>query len=254
MISQSKQRIVARLRKPKDRGKQRLVLVEGPRAVSELIGSGAVIRWVLVGRDFAGCDAGRLLVDLLEAGNVFFEEVDDEAVRALGGTVSPQPVLAVADQPEQDVLLPVLGRYLVVDQVRDPGNLGTMIRTAWAMGLDAVLTMKGTTDPWAAKVVRASAGGVFRIPIQTDLTQGALDRFSALKMPLYYASAGAQTVAEVRRTPSWLLVLGNEAHGVSQEVRKLGNGVSVPMVPEVDSLNVAVAGSILMYVLGGRAS
>lgn len=250
MISQSKQRLVARLHRPRDRIKQKLVVVEGPRANRELAASSAVVRWVLLGDRFAESPEGLALRATFEDRGVDVQVADDDQVRALGGTVSPQPIIAVAEEPP----LPDPSRLdrgvLWLDQVQDPGNVGTLVRTAWALGLSGVVASKGTTDPWGSKVIRSSAGGVFRIPLLTHALDEDLDALVSRGFRVYFASAGAPTGQATEADEKWVLAVGNEGAGVSHALRERGTGVGIPMKAGVDSLNVAVAGSILMYVLG----
>ncbi len=141
--------------------------------------------------------------------------------------------------------------------VQIPGNLGTLIRSAWAFGLTGVVLGKGSVDPWSPKVVRASAGGVFHVPLLAGSTggrratqpDGSVDVLAGVN--LLCADPRGVPVEAVREScpPDWVLVVGNETGGLPARLVRRGRAVSVPQIAGVDSLNVGVAGSILMYVL-----
>ncbi|NNF27365.1 MAG: RNA methyltransferase, partial [Gemmatimonadetes bacterium] len=141
------------------------------------------------------------------------------------------------------------GRILLLDGLQDPGNVGTLIRTAWALDLTQVWTTRGCSDPWGSKAVRASAGAVFHLDIVgVGEADGGL---AETQHRVWVADAAGTPITHVPDAggTDWVLAVGNEGAGVSAAVRSLGPGVSIPMSKGADSLNVAVAGSILMYVL-----
>ena len=159
-------------------------------------------------------------------------------------------------------------RLLVLDGVQDPGNSGTLVRAAVAFGLDAVIVLEGTADPWGAKTVRASAGMAFRIPViqaRSGDTVAALRHAgvpllvaAAVGAPVGAAPVGAAPVGELGRKSvggdvsegDFALAVGNEGAGVRDELRDAATStVSIPMPGPAESLNVAMAGSVLLYEL-----
>ena len=253
MISKAKRRTAERLKRRRHRKREGLALVEGPGVVLEALASPAEVRWVLVGEAYAGTETGWEIVRRGRERGADVQVVPDAEVLRLCETDAPRPVLAVAETPPPDPRPLAKGRYLVVDGVQTPGNLGTLLRSAWAFGLDGAALGEGTVDPWNGKSIRASAGAVFRFPLF-----GTPAGFPERPAPcgpapgLYYADAGGMPVESVVREANprqWRLVVGNELRGVSPRYREAGQGVAVPVAPEVDSLNVAVAGSVLMYAL-----
>jgi TrmH family RNA methyltransferase len=141
-------------------------------------------------------------------------------------------------------------RLLLLDGVQDPGNAGTLVRAAAAFALDGVVALDGTVDLFNPKVVRASAGCVFRIPLvhESWVRFGAwLGRIGARVIA---ADAGGEDVAAWRPSGSWALVVGSEGAGVRAEISRAASAsVRVPMPGGVESLNAAVAGSILLYMM-----
>ena len=155
----------------------------------------------------------------------------------------PGPI-AVCSLPGEVPLGP-RGRYVYLDGVQDPGNTGTIIRTAAAFGLDGVLFGPGCADPFGPKTVRSAAGAVFKIPVialsDPDIFS---DRF------VIAADMQGVPVHKVSVPDDFILALGNEGKGLSDAVRKIcGAAVSVPMRQNVESLNVAVSASIILYEL-----
>jgi TrmH family RNA methyltransferase len=160
-------------------------------------------------------------------------------------------VLLVCEEPEAGLeRIARGGRYLVLDQVQDPGNAGTLVRAAVAFGLAAVLCLDGTVDPWGPKSVRSSAGMIFRIPVVRASADEAVERLAGEGVPVFIADAEGDDVAGHRGSPSFALVVGNEGAGVRRELlERADERLSVGMPGPAESLNVAMAGSILLHVL-----
>lgn len=171
----------------------------------------------------------------------------DELFKKITGLVNPEPLVAEVEIPHLD--LPKLNRLLICEEITDPGNLGTLFRTALAFGFDAIYLLGSTVDPYNDKVLRASRGALFHIPI----IQGSFDDFIAFlnkkKLHLYQADLHGTTLTEFAPTLPFGLILGNEAKGTSLRVKKIAQAVTIPMTPSSESLNVAIAGGILMYNL-----
>jgi len=173
----------------------------------------------------------------------------------LGGltdTVRSQGIVAVCGRPSsglENVVSPTL--VLLLDEVRDPGNVGTLVRTADAFGANAVIATTGTAEPWSPKAVRASAGSVFHLPIVTgvDFNEAVAWARSAGLWLLGTAAAGRrldEVGDDLRRSTLW--VVGNEAHGLSpQHLGLLDATVAVPMWGKAESLNVQAAAAVCLY-------
>ena len=248
-ISKSKQRLARRLTSRRVREREGLALVEGPGVILEALGSTAEVRWVLVGEEYAAGERGRAIVAACGARGMEAVRAPDGDVRDLCTTDAPRPALACVRPPPLESRTLQRGRYLMALGVQIPGNLGTLIRSAWAFGLDGVVIGAGTVDPWNAKVVRASAGGVFHLPLVGEPVGEAAARLNLL---CANAAGVPVEVAAEAGTRDWVLVVGNEASGIASAFGDLGRAVAVPLADGVDSLNVAMAGSILMYELTRR--
>ncbi len=240
--------MVRRLTVRRMREREGLALAEGPRVVLEALRSLLAVRWALLGEEYAGATEGgqRVLAACRERG-VEVQVAPDREVRGLASTERPQPVIACVSAPAPAPAPLDRGRYLMPMGVQIPGNLGTLIRSAWGFGLDGIVIGAGTVDPWNHKVVRASAGGVFHLPmISGPGSAGALRGVNLLCAD----AAGEPPGGPGRDVPrDWVLALGNETGGLPARLLRRARAIAVPMAAGVDSLNVAVAGSILMYLL-----
>ena len=255
-LSQRRSLLVQRLRKRKTREREGLGLVEGVRAVREALCSGADVRFVVYSPRLTSTREGVDLTERLAAAGPPIVEVDDGELEALADTLHPQGVLAVCAEPRLDP--GVVGDrrcYLVLDGVQDPGNVGTLVRAALAFGVDAVVALGGTADPWGAKAVRASVGMAFRIPVLTFAIDDLLAKLAEESVAVLVADPGGMDVAALPVPDRWALVMGNEGVGVSDHVRAAcRHRVKIPMPGDAESLNVGVAGSVLLYALTRESS
>lgn len=248
MASRSQRKLWRALRRRKGRERHGLYLVEGPNAVSELLDAGAGIEDLLHTSEARTDPDVRLLLERAERDGIPVLALPEGEFAELADTVTPRGILAVARIPRwgwQDLRSP---RILVLDAVQDPGNLGTLVRTAEALGLGGLVCLAGTVEPWNPKVVRAAAGCTVRVPILRAEWPEAAARLRERGARIWAADAGGRPFERDDDAPERLaLVLGNEASGVSAPVlAEADRTVSVPMAGRVESLNVAVAGAILM--------
>ncbi len=177
-------------------------------------------------------------------------EVGENVLRALADTSSPQGVVAVAAMPGFRLadLSPAADLVLVLAQVRDPGNAGTLVRSAAAAGAGCVVFSEGSVDPFGPKTVRASVGSVLSVPV--DRGRPVADSVSTLKdkgFAVFGAESGTDTaVYDLDLTGRTAIVLGNEAWGLAQDLQ-VDASASIPMEAKIDSLNVATAGSVFLF-------
>ncbi|NJD20051.1 MAG: RNA methyltransferase [Gemmatimonadetes bacterium] len=258
-LSQRRTHLIGRLRHRKTREREGLVLAEGIRSVREALAAGAEPQFAVVSPRLETLAWGADLLATLRARVGDVETVGDSELDALADTERPQGVLAVFRQPGWDgsTLVPG-GRYLVLDSVQDPGNVGTLVRAATAFRLDGVVALDGTADPWGPKAVRSSAGLAFRMPVLQVGADEAVDLLAGAHIPVMVADAAGTDVATLSHQESWALAVGNEGAGVREALRAAARRlVRIPMPGPVESLNAGVAGAILLYALtrepcGGR--
>ncbi|MGH7664831.1 MAG: TrmH family RNA methyltransferase [Gemmatimonadaceae bacterium] len=247
------------LRRRRARERQRLFVAEGVRSVEELLRSSLVVRGVLVAPQLGGAQRGAALLDLLRQRDAAVTEVTEREFASAAETDSPQGVLAVGEIPDRALdELPPDGplRLVLLDGVQDPGNVGTIVRTAAALGASATLALPGTVDLWNAKVVRSAMGAQFH-HLALGCTWEEIDSFHArVRLKLWGADSAGDpfTGDEERDWPERLaLVVGNEGTGLGPAARaRLDRTIALPISPLVESLNVAVAAGILLFELGTR--
>jgi TrmH family RNA methyltransferase len=222
--------------------------------VEELLRSGLPVEGVLVAPQLAGAQRGVALRERLTSSSAPVTEVTEKDFASAAETESPQGVLAVARIPEttlESLSLGVNVRIVVLDAVQDPGNVGTILRTAAALGATATVALPGTVDLWNAKVVRSAMGAQFHYPAVAS-TWPALDTFRERNnVKLWGADMNGASLERSVTPPARLgLIVGNEGAGLSAEARERAEKLlSLPMSSAVESLNVAVATGILLYEL-----
>lgn len=239
------QQVRALLGQKKARDEARSFVVEGVRLSEEALAAGWRSSLVLVSSELN--ERGRLVVDGFSGQGVEVEEVDSRLFDSLSDTETSQGLLAVL--PQLVLALPEsLDFVLIADQVRDPGNLGTLLRTAAAAGVQAVLLGPGTVDVYSPKVVRTGMGAHFRLPV-FNLDWQAILKICHPGLKIYLAEAGSGAACwqlDLRQPVA--LVVGGEADGAGPEARQAADGlVKIPMPGQSESLNAAVAASILMF-------
>lgn len=254
-LSQRRSHLIGRLRHRKTREREGLVLVEGIRSVGEALRTGAEPQFAVVSPRLETLAWGMDLLTTLRTRLDEVERVGDAELEAIADTERPQGVLVVFRQPDLETApLEVEGRYLVLDAVQDPGNVGTLVRAATAFDLDGVVALDGTADPWGPKAVRSSAGMVFRAPVRQARAEEAVELLARAGVPLFVADASGTDVGALPYQASWALAVGNEGAGVREALRSASSrAVRIPMPGPAESLNAAVAGAILMYALTREA-
>jgi len=248
-LSQRRAALISRLRVAKTRDVEGAVLVEGVRAVSEALDAGVAVRFAATSPRLETTLEGRTLAKRLEA--LDLAHVGDDELAKLSDTEHSQGVLLVAAEPDGGLgLIRQGGRYLVLDGVQDPGNAGTLVRAAVAFGLDAVLCVDGTVDPWIPKTVRASAGMMFRVGVVRAQAVEVVERLRDASVPILVADAKGDDPREQHDRRGFALVVGNEGAGVGAGLAAEADAVvAVRMQGPAESLNVAMAGSILLHAL-----
>ena len=227
--------------------------------MEELLVSSLRVRGALVTASLADHPRGAAVVATLRDHDVPTQEVSEVDFASAADTETPQGILAVAEIPTRTfatLTTPPTHRLLVLDAIQDPGNVGTMLRTAAALGAAATIALPGTVDLWNAKVVRSAMGAHFHHPALSS-TWPELDAFLHEREITLWGADSAGDPLEARLgdenapVPQRLaLAFGNEGSGLSPAVReRAARLVALPITTEVESLNVAVAAGIILYEL-----
>jgi len=248
MISSVQNSKIKRIRllqtQSRSRKKELAFIVEGVRLLEEAQNTYQVPELVIYTPDLD--PRGQKLVEAFLGQNVPCVEVSEEVIRAASDTETPQGILAIL--PLKPLLLPEKAGFLIIaDEIRDPGNLGTLLRTAQAAGVDGFLLSPGTVDPFSPKVIRAGMGAHFRLPILSCSWEKIREVTDGLTVFGADMKEGSR-VWDADLSLPLVLILGGEAHGPGKHSRDLADTwIHIPMTNGSESLNAAAAGAVLMF-------
>ncbi|WP_026693705.1 TrmH family RNA methyltransferase [Peribacillus kribbensis] len=232
-----------RLLNKKDRDKSGKFIVEGFHLVEEALLERDLVSEVIVQED-TELPAGFPLQD------VELIYVTREVMVSISDTETPQGIAAVCSQRKYE-WNPEWKQFLLIDAVQDPGNIGTMIRTADAAGLDAVILGEGSADPYSPKVIRSTQGSLFHLPVLKGSLGEYIPKLSESGVSVFGTSLeGGVSYETLQKQMAFALLVGNEGKGVSGEWLALTKqNLYIPLFGRSESLNVAVAAGILLYHL-----
>ncbi len=251
----------------KVRERERCFVAEGVRLLEEALqtmekGGPFILETVLVSEGLRQNEREQQLIKALQTAGVKLCSVSSEIMDSWVSAAwnSPQGVLGVVRRTQLKPGLPAdnTARFLakepplllILDRIQDPGNLGTLLRTAEAAGVTAVWLLKGTADPFSPKVLRATMGSIFRVPIVTDVEASAIRELRNQGVCLLAAGveAAALLYYEADLSKPLALVLGNEANGLADWLKMASDQlVTIPLAGAVESLNAAVAGAVILF-------
>lgn len=233
----------ALIRQAKARQEYHQMVLEGVRLIEDSLLYGAKLDYVLYNPEASPATLS-LVRHIEQTNQIPCFAVEPKRFNDLSDTQNPQGILAVCDIP--DLPMPEsLSLMLILDSIHDPGNVGTILRTAAAVGVDLVAIAPNTVDITNPKVVRSAMSAHFHVPIQTYYSW---ETIAAFQMPLWITDGNAQqTIYQVDWHSPLSLVIGSEANGVSDSARQLAHGaVKIPM-KSGESLNAAIAASVTLY-------
>lgn len=255
MVSRAQIKRFRSLHRRKGRLAEGLFLAEGPHLAAELLSSGVTPVLLVYTAEAADREPVAALIRSWTDRGLPCEVAEPHEVERIADTAAPQGVVAVGEIRAWDWQDMEGARILVLDGLQDPGNVGTLLRLAEALRIDGVACLEGTADVWSPKVVRSSAGSVFRVPFVVATWPEARQHLRAAGHALWVADAGGVPFASGDVAPArWALVLGNEGAGVSPGILADADAViSIQLAGGVESLNVAMAGALLIdRITGGR--
>ena len=251
-MSSSLQSTIRDLQLRRGRERRGLALAEGVRLVEEALAAGVPVRGAAVSPALEGTPRGKALKAALTAKGARLEEVGDPELEKLADTEHPQGIVAIIEPKRwglHHIDLHRGGAVLVLDAVQDPGNVGTLLRTAHALGAAGVVALKGTAELTNPKVVRGSMGSLFRVPAVSTDEAAFLEWARASRLAIWVAAADGEPMAGGPERPGRLaLVVGNEGAGVGPGLSAAaGRRVAIRLAPGAESLNVAIAAAILLH-------
>lgn len=236
MITSRQNEFVKHVRSLKDKKNRDIFgeyVAEGIRSVTDAVSAGAEVVAIAVVPD---------LYEKVKGLAPRCETVSEEVFGAISEEVTPQGVIAVIKKPKESAV--AQGKCLFLDGVSDPANVGAAIRSAAAFGFNSVFIGSGA-DPYSGKAVRASMGGIFRVKIFTGESKELLDKIA---VPIVCADMNGESVVTATIPQEFCLVIGNEAHGVSENAKACAaKTLAIPMQNGMESLNAAVSAGIIMF-------
>jgi TrmH family RNA methyltransferase len=255
-LSRNKIKLYRSLRQSKGRKESGLFLVEGPLLVQEALREGWELQEVLLSQEYAQSSEGRKITRLLDISEIPFVYGSASDLTRVSDAETSQGIIGIAKLPEMRDSFPQPvpdDVILVLERVSDPGNLGTILRTADWFGIRYVILGSGSVDPFNPKVVRGTAGSIFRVKIQSPDDLGNFLEKEAGRR--FYAAAlqGKLLPHDLPTQGRRGLILGHEKLGVSAEIiDRCAASVLIPGSGRAESLNLAVAAGILLYMIQRR--
>ncbi len=233
------------------RRKRGKIAVEGPNLIREALQAGLIPEVILITEEYGFGSESRWLDHLPQSTKLVL--LSPALFKELAETATPQSVAAIFPftfQLEKDQFESKAGLVIIADRLQDPGNMGTLIRTAAAAGVDLLICTEGCTDPFSPKVLRSTVGSIFRIGVREVSDKGQL--LAQLKADNYLilaaAGSGGSPYWEVAYQKPLALIIGNEAGGVDAELlAKCDLVTTIPLQDSVESLNAAVAAGIILF-------
>ncbi|MGE5389428.1 MAG: TrmH family RNA methyltransferase [Deltaproteobacteria bacterium] len=235
-----------RIKQKKYRQKEGLYLIEGHKMLREVMAGPQTLVRVFMTHDSLEVHESKLR----ELSGVECYLVDERLMSLICDTQTPQGIAALVRIPHYDLrslLNNKEGLLLLLDRIQDPGNMGTILRTAWGFPVDGVLLTADCVDPFGPKAVRASMGGIFHVPVMESITLEILKDFKEAGYQIMGSEPAAdKTLFDQDLTGGRIIVIGNESRGIGNDVLNLcDHYFRIPLNPRVDSLNAAMACAII---------
>ncbi|RXI98496.1 RNA methyltransferase [Anaerobacillus alkaliphilus] len=235
-----------KLHSRKGREKLGSFIIEGEHLVEEALKWNVIINEIYIEENFR-------IPSSWELNNVQVFLVNEKIMKEICETDTPQGIVAVCELIGRKPLqLEENGKYLLIDQIQDPGNLGTIIRTADSAGLSGVILGNGTVDIYNSKVLRSTQGSLFHLPVVRGELSEWIEQLKQANIPVYGTALNekAKSYKEIEAQDRFALILGNEGSGVAKELlEQTEENLFIPIYGNAESLNVAIASGILLYHL-----
>ena len=227
----------------RERRQANLFVAEGMQCLKEaLTSSPHIVTLYVTTQGLERISAAHLDISALDT-----IEVSDAVMEAMASTMTPQGVLALCQLPSRNDNLPQIKSAIYLHEIQDPGNAGTILRTADAMGIDAVFTSPGSVDMYSPKVVRATAGSLWHIQLCEEVSLERLRTTYPDFQFLALSGSAPRSLNEIDFSLPTISIFGNEARGLSDEVLQNFTAVHIPMKGRAESLNLSAAAAVVMF-------
>jgi TrmH family RNA methyltransferase len=237
MISKANIQLVKSLQDKKQRQKYNQFVVEGEKSITELLKSPFNVLKLYALSDFLSQNAPLLK-------NVSFEEVNEKELKQMSAHMSPQKVIAVVKMPDEASIPSKVKFVLALDEIQDPGNLGTIIRIADWYGIEHIVCSKGCTDVYNPKCINSTMASFLRVKVHY---QDIVEVAEQTKLPIMVAVLDGQNIHQGNLPKEGILVIGNEGHGVHASIiSKAKHKLTIPRYGGAESLNAAISTAIIL--------
>lgn len=251
--SNDKVKFIKNLNEKKYRNKTNSFYLEGVKVVNEILDKAIDIEFIAYSKSIlCTTNGGKELLNRIESIDVEVLDFDENIFKYVTDTVNPQGVLVVLKMPEYNLkeeLEKEDGNILILDKIQDPGNMGTIIRSSNAFGVNVIICIKDTVDCYSPKVLRSTMGGILNTKIIYVEDYSFLNVLKESGYEIVATSLNANTSLETLNYKNkYAFAMGNEANGISKELENNSNiSIKIPMEDKIESLNVSVATSIILY-------
>ena len=240
---------IKKLKDKKYRDEKSQYIIEGVKMIEEAIAENQVVDTVVICEEYINNDtlSSKFLYEIAENECIY---VNEKIFSSLTDVVNPQGILAIMDKNNSNKKIDYTDKFiLILDDVQDPGNLGTILRTADSVGLKQIVVSKGSVDIYNSKVVRSTMGAIFRTRvIEVEDMEETILQIKKEKFKVLVTSLNTDKSIYDKKLDKVAVVIGNEARGVSEKViKKADELVKIPMLGRAESLNASVAASVIMY-------
>ena len=252
MLSINKKKYLKSLSNKKYRLLENKILIEGLRIMEEAINSKLIFEHIWFSNKYDGeSNKISLLVEQIKKNNIPYTFEKEKDMQSISNTQHSQGILGLINVSNifNKDLNYFSDRIIILDQISDPGNLGTIIRTCSWFGIESIILTKSSADIFNPKCLRSGMGGHFHIKDCAYLSEDEIIQFfSSHQYTLYCATMTGESIYNIKNNDKWALVLGSEAHGINKKLL-LGNKVSIPKHGKIECLNVSIAAGIIMNQL-----
>ena len=240
---------IIKLKEKKYRKEYNEYIIEGAKIVEEAIIEKAKIKQIIISEDAINSE---LIQKHLreELQKIDYIQITPNIFKLISGVEKPQGVLAIIEKDKQEKKIDINQEIiLALDDLQDPGNLGTIIRTADSVGLNQILISKGTVDPYSPKVIRSTMGAIFRVKIiECENLKEILEKLKKNNFKIMVTDLNTDKSIYDIELQKNVIIIGNEANGVSEEIKNIADTkVIIPMFGKTESLNASVATGVILY-------
>ncbi len=251
-LSQNQHKFIRSLQHKKGRDQENLFLVEGIRLCEEVINSDYQINYLIISESLRESERILQILEKIKTQKLPIYITDEKKFKALADTQTPQGIACIVTKKEQPTGMNSGSLLLGLDAIRDPGNMGTIIRTADWFGIDGIFTSSDSVDIYNPKVIRSTMGALFHIPIKENVT--LYDELNFLKQNNFKitgtVSEGGVPIEQFKKQEKTVLLIGNEAQGLSPELDSIIEiNICITGKGKSESLNAAIAAGIAIYYL-----